>query len=117
MPHGGDVEAADEGDGAIADDQFAMVADVEAAQGKGIEPTHGSAGFPQGIPIRIGEGDGSEGIEEDADFDAALGGADEGIAQVVAGDTGLVNVDLELNELGGLIDRLTGGFEGLISGG
>jgi len=111
-----DVETTDEGELVIADEEFTVVTIIEVAEGEGIEPTDLAAGLAEVGPETVGEQEGTEGIEEDADLDGALGGLEEGLLDEAAGFGVGVDIDFQIDGMAGMGDGIEDGVEGLMAG-
>jgi hypothetical protein len=81
----------------IANEQFAVVANVEAPEGEGVEPPHLAARHSQGLPKPVEERDRTERINEHLHADAALAGADQRAPEPLADRSGAKNVALQFD--------------------
>lgn len=98
----GDVKAADESKLVVADEEFAVVADGEAPEGKAIEALDGGAGGDEGIEIIFRESPGAEGVYEDADADVAFDCGEEGIYKLAAQAAVGIDVGLQPDGVAGV---------------
>src|SRR6185369_7722209 len=105
FPLGGNVIPSNVPDLPIADEQFAVVADVEPAERQRIEPPHFPSRFSQRLPKTVQQRDRAEGIDERSHADTTKTGANQSVAEPLADGRGHVNVALHFD--GGLrgVDR------------
>ncbi len=112
-----DINSAGESDGAIDDDDFSVVSEVDSVASH--EPTEDvearwksfgfAAGFDEGRPEISTEARAADGIDENFDFYAAFCDFDEDVAEGYSGVVGSDDVELDVYVVLGVLDGIEHG--------
>lgn len=111
-----DIEAADKGHPVVANEQFPVVPEGNAAQGEWIKKGHLPPCGGHGGPVVGGQIHGAEGVKQDPDLHAALHGGQKRIMKVVTWIPILKDIRFQKDGMccfadlreKGLIERVTG---------